>query len=69
MLSKVVVLVVLSGLNVKKSSVTAECLLMVEMEEDHTQLVAAVVGVEESQSNQTMSISLISHSMLMEVSD
>ena len=59
---------VLSGLNVKKSLVTAGCLLMVEMEEDLTQLVAEVVGVEESQSNQTMSINLISHSMLMAVS-
>ena len=38
------------------------------MEEYLTQLVAEVVGVEESQSNQTMSINLISHWMLMEVS-
>ena len=59
----------LSGLNVKKSLVMAGCLLMVEMEEDHTQLVAEAEGVVESQSNQTMSINLISHSMLTEVSD
>ena len=59
----------LSGLNVKKSLVTAGCLLMVEMEEDLTQLAVEVVGVEESQSNQTMSISLTSHWMLTEVSD
>ena len=38
------------------------------MEEDLTQLVMEVVGVEESQSNQTMSINLISHWMLTEVS-
>ena len=38
------------------------------MEEYLNQLVAAVVGVEESQSNQTMSTNLISHWMLTEVS-
>ena len=38
------------------------------MEEYLTQLVAEMVGVEESLSNQTMSINLISHWMLTEVS-
>ena len=38
------------------------------MEEYLTQFVEEVVGMVESQSNQTMSISLISHWMLMEES-